>query len=436
MPLLLMLVSYIAFALALPFLLAHPKLRQGIAARFGFYGDTFRNLGDGPRIWVHGASAGDILALLPTVRELKRCHPSIEVIATTITNSGHTMAMRHNGLFAAVTYFPYDLPGTVRRALRRIDPHVLVLEYTELWPNLIHAAAGRQVPVVLHNGRLAAARVRQYRRLFALTGNLLTPLTLLLMRDDAEAERALALGAPADRVHVTGNTKFDNLAELPRAEKVAELRAAAGFPADAPIWVAGSTHEGEEEKLLDVFATLRQSTPALRLILAPRYAERGDKLLSLALRRGYTARLRSHAGPPADVLILDTIGELAACYTLATLVFVGGSFVARGGQNILEPAACGKPVIFGPHMQNFADSVQVLLGRGGIQVATPEQLQRVMRDLLQHDSYRHELGDIAKHQVGTIRGAALRNANYLGLLLQRRETPEFALSPIGDRHLG
>lgn len=418
MRLVLMLLSYLAFALALPFLLLHPKLRQGIRARLGIYPRGWPTLPRGPRVWVHGASAGDILALLPTVRELKSRRPDVQIIASTITNSGHAIAARQDALFSAVTYFPYDLPGAVRRALKHIRPDVLVLEYTELWPNLIHAARARGVPVVLHNGRLADSRMGNYRWLFAFTGNLLTPLSLLLMRDEAEAERALALGAPEERVHVTGNTKFDNLGQPPRQDKIDELRAAAGFPADAPIWVAGSTHEGEEEMVLEVFAGLRTNSPNLRLILAPRYAERGDKLMHLAQRRGFRARLRSHPGPAPDVLVLDTIGELASCYSLATLVFVGGSFVPRGGQNILEPAACGKPVIFGPHMQNFADSVQVLLGRGGIQVATPEQLQRVMADLLHSDAHRHQLGEIARTQVSTIRGAASRNAVHIGGLLR------------------
>jgi len=417
MRLLLMLLSYVAFLVALPFLLTHPKLRDGIRARLGLYPHVWPDIPPGPRIWVHGASAGDILALLPTMRELKAHRPDIQVIATTITNSGHTIASRQTELFAAVSYFPYDLPGTVRRALRTIRPDVLVLEYNELWPNLIHAARGRDIPVVLHNGRLADARMARYRWLFALTGNLLTPLSLLLMRDEHEAERALALGALEQRVHITGNTKFDNLAQLPKEQKIAELRAAANFPKGAPVWVAGSTHEGEEEQLLDVFTQLRRHHPSLRLVIAPRYVERGDKLAHIAQKHGYKVRMRSKPGPTPDVLILDTIGELPACYAIATLVFVGGSFVPRGGQNILEPAACGKPVLFGPHMQNFADSVQVLLGRGGIQVSSMEQLQRVMLDLLNRAAHREELGNIARGQVRAIRGAATRNAGLIGSLL-------------------
>ncbi len=421
MPFVAALLAYIAFALLMPFLLTHPKLRAGHLARFGYYRRPVPKK-DGRRIWVHGASAGDVLALLPTVRALKAQHADLEVVASTITNSGYAMATRHMPLFCAVVYAPFDLYGAVRRAMVALQPDLLVLEYTELWPNLIHAARANKVPVVLHNGRVSPERAWHYRLLFALTGNLLRSLRLLLMRDAHEAERAIALGAYGSTVHVTGNTKFDSLQNDPSATKVAELQAMMHPPnGQGPIWVAGSTHEGEEELLLDVFAQLRLEFAELTLILAPRYCERSDKLLAMCQRRGLLVRLRSSlrssVQPCADVFILDTIGELTACYALATLVFVGGSFVSRGGQNILEPAACGKPVLFGPNMSNFRDSVQVLLGRGGVQVASKEQLLRVMHDLLHRPSHCEELGSTARTQVRAVRGAAQRNAHFIGQLL-------------------
>jgi 3-deoxy-D-manno-octulosonic-acid transferase len=419
MPFVLYALTYLLFGAALPFLLTHPKLRQGIAARLGRHPRGWPNIGPGPRVWVHGASAGDILALLPTVREIKARRPDARIIASTMTNSGHVMALHHQSLFSCVTYLPYDLPGAVARTLGRVQPDILVLEYTELWPHLIRGAARRGVPIVLHNGRLAISRLRRYRRLFRLTGNLLRPMALLLMRDEYEAARARTLGADDRRVFVTGNTKFDNLGGASVPGKVEELAAALGTATTGPVWVAGSTHEGEEEMLLDVFLHLRRAAPRLRLVIAPRYVERAERIAALATRRSLRARLRSVV-PTAtadDVVVLDTIGELAAAYALASLVFVGGSFVPRGGQNILEPAACGKVVLFGPHMQNFADSVQVLLGRGGIQVATPLQLQRVMLDLLHRPEHCQELGAMARHRVGAIRGAAAQNATRIVALL-------------------
>ena len=416
--------SYVVFLLALPFLSTHPKLRQGFRVRLGL--DNVippRAAQPGTpkrcRIWVHGASAGDILALLPTVRALKKERRDLDVVVSTITNSGRAMAERQGDLFLAVTYFPYDVPYAVRRAMRHIDPDVLILEYTELWPQLVRTAAKRKIPMVLHNGRLSERSKRRYRWLFGLTGNLLLHLNLFLMRDEHEAERVLSLGAPPNRVHITGNTKFDSIAARPSPEKISELDRSIAFPKGAPVWVAGSTHDGEEDIILDVYCRLRSIYPGLRLVLAPRYTERCERLATWVARRGLRPRLRSCPGPAPDVLILDTIGELPTCYAIATLVFVGGSFVARGGQNILEPAGCGKPVLFGPFMHNFADSVQVLLGRGGIQVANGDQLYRVMADLLEHPEHRQELGEIARTQVGCVSGAAQRNAQLIETLLKR-----------------
>jgi 3-deoxy-D-manno-octulosonic-acid transferase len=416
------LLSYLAFLAALPFLLLHPKVRRGFRERLGLYPRTWPELGPGPRVWLHGASAGDVLALMPLVHELHRRSSSVQIVLTTMTNSGRAMAERERAHLAATAYVPYDLPGAVRRVLHHVRPHVLVLEYTELWPQLVRGAEREGVALVLHNGRISQARFRSYRWLFALFGNLLQPFALLLMRDEEDADRARALGASDGQVRVTGNTKFDNLGQAPPTAKVEELRAALGAqPATATTWVAGSTHEGEEELVLGVFAGLRQAHPSLRLVIAPRYTERAEKVAQLAARRGFSTRLRSAPGGAADVVVLDTIGELAACYHLADVVFVGGSFTPRGGQNILEPAACGKPVLFGPSMHNFADSVQVLLGRGGIQVSGPGQLAKVLADLLADPAHCAELGEMARAQVSRVRGAARRNAEAVGELLHRAQ---------------
>ena len=412
--------SYALFALAVPFLLGRAKLRRGFKERLGLHPRGWPGLPpDAPRVIFHGASAGDILALLPTVKALRQLRPEARLIATTITNSGHAIIQKHADAFDAATYLPYDLPVAVRRCLGAIKPDLLVLEYTELWPNLIHCAKTQGVSIVLHNGRLNGARLRRYRWLFRLAGNLLNAMSLLLMRDEGEADRALALGADAARVCVAGNTKFDRLGQPPSAESIATLRAISGYTMGTLVWVAGSTHEGEEELLLETFAQLRRDFPTLKLILAPRYTERSDRLLSMAVKRGFSARLRSKSGPSPEVLVLDTIGELTTCYAIATLVFVGGSFIKRGGQNILEPAACGKPVLFGPNMHNFTDAVQVLLGRGGIQVASSQQLERVIRDLLSRPDHLRELGAMARAQLGANRGAALRNAKSIAALLPR-----------------
>jgi 3-deoxy-D-manno-octulosonic-acid transferase len=413
--------SYLIFLIGLPVLLTHPKLRDGVAARLGFYRGLPRGQGS-PRIWLHGASAGDLLSLQPMMRELKARVPGCCIIVTTITNSGLAMARKKlAGVADVVVYAPYDLPGPTRRAMAGLRPDLLVLEYTEIWPNLIRAAKRAGVRIALTNGRFDPEKISRYRLFFGAIGNPLRRIDCFLMRSDEEAERALALGAAPDRVWVTGNTKFDALLLDGAAGREGDLRQEMGLDARQPVFMAGSTHEGEEEILLAVYLRLAKRHPGLQMVVAPRYVERVGKIMSLAVESGLSVRLRSGgaAAGHAQVTILDTIGELAVAYRLATLVFVGGSFVTRGGQNVLEPAAQGCPVLFGPHMENFKDSVQVLQGRGGIQVATPEKLYKVADELLQRPDQVKELGTLARRSVGAIRGASARNVDHLLSMLPR-----------------
>jgi 3-deoxy-D-manno-octulosonic-acid transferase len=415
--------AYLAFGVLSPFLLTHPRVRGGLLRRLGFYREDPVQ-GPGPRVWLHGASAGDVLGLVPIVRELKALRPDARVIVSSITDSGAAMAEQRllrlpRPLVDAVTFLPYDLPGAVRRTLNLLRPDVLVLEYTELWPQLIAGASRRGARLALTNGRIGPRNVGRYRLLFRLVGNLLGAFDLLLMRADDEAELALQLGAPAARMHVTGNTKFDALAVSIPEGPDERLREALALGRE-PLWVCGSTHEGEEGALLDVYARLQHDMPDLRLLIAPRYVERSGRIAALARERGLSAGLRSQLpGPRArsQVIVLDTIGELVGAYTLASVVFVGGSFTARGGQNILEPAGCGKPVLFGPRMENFLDSVQVLVGRGGLQVSSAAALEQLLRDLLARPGEIEKLGQLAREAVSSVRGASARDARLIAELL-------------------
>ncbi len=414
--------SYVLFLLAVPVLLAHPKLRHGIPFRLGLYRRSFERGRGAPRIWLHGASAGDLLSLQPMMKEIKTRLPGCCIIVTTVTNSGLAIARNKLSEADVIVYAPYDLLGATRRAVAALRPDLLVLEYTEIWPNLIRAARKAGVRIALTNGRFNPDKMARYRALFGAIGNPLRRIDCFLMRSDEEAERVLALGAAPDRVWVTGNTKFDALVLEGAPGKEEALRAEMGLVAGAPVLMAGSTHEGEEEIVLGVYAKLRVRHPGLQLVIAPRYVERAGRIVALAAEVGLPVRLRSGGGAAAghaDVTVLDTIGELATAYRLATLVFVGGSFVTRGGQNVLEPAAQGKPVLFGPHMENFKDSVQVLQGRGGLQVSTPEQLLKVADELLSRPDQIEELGALARRSVGAIRGASARNVEHMLSILPR-----------------
>jgi len=414
------LASYLLFLVLLPVLIWHPKLRHGIPFRLGYYKRSF-DLGQGsPRIWLHGASAGDLLSLQPMMKELKARLPGCCIIVTTITNSGLAMARKKLTEADVICHAPYDLFGATRRAVAALRPDLLVLEYTEIWPNLIRAARKANVRIALTNGRFNPEKMSRYRLLFRAISNPLRRIDCFLMRSDEEAERVLALGAAPDRVWVTGNTKFDALV-LDTAGREEALRVEMGIDPSRPVFMAGSTHEGEEELLVGVYAKLRARHPGLQLVVAPRYVERAGRIMAIAAEAGLPVRLRSGgaAAGHADVTVLDTIGELAAAYRLATLVFVGGSFVTRGGQNVLEPAAQGKPVLFGPHMENFKDSVQVLQGRGGLQVQSPDQLLRVADELLSRPDQIEELGALARSSVGATRGASARNVEHMLSILPR-----------------
>jgi 3-deoxy-D-manno-octulosonic-acid transferase len=411
--------TWLVFVVLFPALALMKKTRDGFWQRFGFYPEGLLPPPGAPRIWLHGASAGDLLALEPMIVRLRARFPQAKVIVSTMTNTGHLIAeQKLKKSIDAALYAPWDLFGATRRAVAAVKPDLLVLEYTEIWPNLIRAAHASGARVALTNGRFSARHLSRYRMLFELVGNPLHDIDLLLMREDDEAERALQLGAPRARVKVTGNTKFDALVPLAEAVEDHPLRLALGLAPGARVWIAGSTHEGEEELLFSVYQRLKGSHPDLAMVVAPRYLERAERVAQLARQAGLEVGLRSASNPAhAPVVVLDTIGELARAYRLATIVFVGGSFTTRGGQNILEPAAQGKPVLFGPHMENFRDSVQVLVGRGGIQVKDEDHLVRVMDELLARPESIDALGALARSAVRQISGASDRNVDALAALV-------------------
>jgi 3-deoxy-D-manno-octulosonic-acid transferase len=411
--------SYLLLLLLFPLLVLHRKTRDGVLQRFGFYRPGELPSGPGMRIWLHGASAGDLLALSPMIEPLRARFPDARIVVTTITNSGYLMAReRLKGKIDAVVFAPWDVWGATRRAVKAIRPSLLVLEYTEIWPNLIRAVHGSGSRIALTNGRFSPEHLGRYRALFTAIGNPLAEVDLFLMREDDEAERVLSLGAERSRVIVTGNTKFDALVPPGDASEDRALQLALGISPGDRVWIAGSTHDGEEPGLLDVYRRLLADFPDLRMVIAPRYIDRAPKVAALAAGAGLHAALRSAGDPQgAQVVVLDTIGELSRVYRLGTLVFVGGSFTTRGGQNILEPAAQGRPVLFGPHMENFRDSVQVLVGRGGIQVNDPDHLHRVIADLLSRPETLASLGELARHAVRQVSGASARNVEHLSRLL-------------------
>lgn len=384
--------------------------------RFGRYPAALAKPAGARRIWIHTVSVGEVVGALPLLRAVREELIGYDLVVSTTTVTGRQMLLK---MFPDMPtfYFPIDLPWVVRRALAHIAPDVLVLMETELWPNVVAGCNRRGAPVLLLNGRvserMAGAR-GVVRRMYAWAFSRMQALGMQTPRD---ADRIRRLGAPADRVSVIGNMKFDHLPTDAEARKIRNLRALLN-PAGRPLFVAGSTHPGEEEILCDVFRRAREQFPDLLLLVAPRHIERADEVEGLFLIRDYTVQRRSRMAPDSDarpdVIILDTIGELRTAYAAATACFVGGSLIERGGHNVLEPAACGKAPFYGPSMENFTDSAAALeQGGGGRPVRNGVELAEQLIAALREPDIREILDRNALEVIRANAGAARRAFDLL-----------------------
>jgi 3-deoxy-D-manno-octulosonic-acid transferase len=375
---------------------------------------------DGDRsIWVHAVSVGEVLAARPLVPALRERFPGHRLFLSTTTMTGNVVAKKSirgvDGLF----YAPFDFPHPVRQALEVLNPSLLLLVETELWPNLIHEARRRGTRVALVNGRISPRSFPRYHRVRRLLSPVLSEVDLFLMQGDVHAERIRALGAPPDRVKVTGNLKFDAVEPARLPERLARLLQG-GAP--RPLWVAGSTVGGEEELVLSAFHRVRERVPQARLLMAPRHPERFPAVPALVEAAGFRCLRRSALDPAAwrdgEVLLLDSLGELSQVYSLASVVFVGGSLVPAGGHNILEPAVSGRAVVVGPHMENFQEIADQFRSEDAlVQVASADELAREVSALLLDGERRRGLGERARGLVDRNRGAVGRTSDALSSLL-------------------
>jgi 3-deoxy-D-manno-octulosonic-acid transferase len=362
--------------------------------------------GIGPRAWLHAVSVGEAIAATPLVEGLQRRYPSLPLVITTVTETGAAV-VRERFPEASHRFLPVDLPRPVRRAVNAIDPSFLICMETELWPTLLRTLARRQIPVMIANGRLSDRSFRRYQLVRGFMKDVLGDITAFAMRSAEDARRVIALGARPERVYVTGNVKHDAAEDPPG---VADLwRRLLGITDGRAVWIAGSTHDGEEAAVLDAHAAARRRFPDLALVLAPRHPERVPAVLDMIATRGETAVRRSELPRPkrSDAIILvDTVGELAQLYAVADVVFVGGSLVASGGHNMLEPAARGKPVLLGPHNENFRDSAELLLACGAARVVRNGiELGGELIALLDDRPERERLGAAGRAAVASRHGA-------------------------------
>jgi 3-deoxy-D-manno-octulosonic-acid transferase len=386
-----------------------------IPERFGFVPRL-----EGQRvIWIHAVSVGEVRAAVPLVKQLwERC-PDHKILITTMTPTGSATVAQLFDDRVLHCYVPYDYPSAVRRFLKRVRPELLLVMETELWPNLFHLCRARHVPVVVTNVRMSESSMQKYLRLApTLTRKTLAQVRLLAAQSKADADRLLTLGAEPQKVHVTGSIKFELALPASLAEAAEVLRREWGT--ERPVWVAASTHEGEEEYVLNVHGDLRRQAAFKNalLVLVPRHPERFPSVAKLSKQLGYTIALRSQhrgpLGPDVQVLVGDTMGELMLFFGACDVAFVGGSLVPTGGHNLLEAEALGKPVVFGPHMFNFNEIAQLTLERNaGTQVRDAAHLLETMAAYLGDGERRDRAGEAGRKLVEENRGALQRTMRLL-----------------------
>ena len=387
--------------------------------RFGF----FRDRPGKSAIWVHAVSVGEAQAAIPLINRLADDYPDSPIVVTTTTPTGlahvrRTLADRvHSG------HLPYDLPGSVRRFLSRVNPRVAIIMETELWPNLFAICRNRGVPVVVANARLSERSFNGYRRFSTLTRQTLACVADVAAQGESDAERLRRLGMDPARLSVVGSIKFDLSYPSDLAARGRALRSQLGE--GRPVLIAASTHEGEETQVLDAFERIRGRLPEVLLILVPRHPERFDAVAQLCRDRGYLVLRRTEGSDcPLGVSIYlgDTMGELPLLYAAADVAFVGGSLVPIGGHNILEPAALGVPVAVGTHTFNFAEVTDLMVAEGGVRrVESPAELAAVMLNWLQDRQQRQMAGEQGRRVTAANRGAVQRLAAIVGAQLPRSE---------------
>jgi 3-deoxy-D-manno-octulosonic-acid transferase len=420
------------FVLGSPWFL-YQALRQGkyvgsLSQRMGSLPLSF-NTDAESSIWIHAVSVGEVLSVGPLVRDLRARYPRLRVFLSTTTLTGQAVARRQVQDVDGTFYFPFDLGIYVRRTLDLVRPALFVMVETEIWPNLLRECRARGVKTAIVNGRLSPRSYPRYRLIRGFMRRVLGDVDALCVQSDEAARRFVDVGAAPTKVTVTGSLKFDALEVAPSAvQSRARDRVLRYFrvPASRPVIVAGSTMKGEDAAVIRAFRRVLTSVPGTLLILAPRHLERVDDVEQLCRNEGLRTARRTElpidAEPRADVVILDSLGELAKIYQLATVAFVGGSLVPTGGHNILEPAIFGKPIVFGPHMQNFAEIADAFLRHAaGVQVADDRDLDEVLLDLMTDPVRRARLGAAARALVEANRGAKDKTLDVLSTLLPHDE---------------
>jgi 3-deoxy-D-manno-octulosonic-acid transferase len=415
----------------------YKKYIGSLGQRMGYLPVSF-NLDGEESIWIHAVSVGETMTVRALIADLRRRYPNLRIFLSTTTMAGQQVARRNVHDVDAVFYLPLDLPMIVRRTLRLVKPRLFVMMETEIWPNLLRQCKRMGVATVLVNGRISSRSYPRYKIAKPFFKGVLADVDRFCMQTEESARRVIDLGADPAKVVVTGSLKFDSL-DVPGAATLdgrGHNRVLRYFrmTSGRPVIVAGSTMREEEQIVLQAFRRIKASTANPLLVIAPRHPERFAEVAQLARDQAFVTAKRSDlqidAEPRADVVVLDTIGELAQVYQVATAVFVGGSLVDTGGHNILEPAVFGKPIVFGPHMNNFKEIAEAFVAQdAAIQVTGPRGLEEALLGLLTDPVRRARLGAAARALVESNRGAKDKCLAMIAQLLPLRDGTRGVVRP-------
>ena len=394
-------------------LFIRPKYRKGLIQKLGFLpGKALVSLKGKQPIWIHAVSVGEVMAAIPLIRELKKKYPGEKLVISTVTDTGNYTARQQVKEADAVIFFPFDYPGIVRKVITRVRPRLFITLETEIWPNFLRELNRLKIPAIMVSGRISSNSYRQYRFFSFFFKRVLENISFFCMQSETDASRIAAIGARPERLRITGNLKLNQNIPIRIPEDKKGLFLSLNLREGQNIFIAGSTHRGEEEIILAVFRELKKEFPDLILLLAPRHPERFSEVASLLQGMGFNSirrteiSLSSGGRGEVEVILLDTIGELFKFYGIGTVIFIGGSLVPIGGHNILEPAIYKKAVLFGPHMDNFSDISQILSSTGaGICVGNEKELLTRARALLLDEGLRESLGKAALKVIEENQGA-------------------------------
>ncbi|KXS45915.1 MAG: 3-deoxy-D-manno-octulosonic-acid transferase [Candidatus Frackibacter sp. T328-2] len=408
-----------AFILFLPVLIYKMifkgKYRVGLKERLGYLPKSLHYLRDEDLIWIHAVSVGETVAASSVVTEIKERFPEHKILFSTVTDTGQEMAHKIVEEADEIIYFPLDFSWVIKRVLRLLKPDLIVITETELWPNLIRYAKELGSKVMLVNGRISDDSAKKYKYLGPIMKDMLDNIDFLSMQSEQDVDYITDLGADKEKVINNGNTKFDQTYAEPDSEAEERIYDEFKIDSDQPILVVGSTHPNEEEQLIPVYKELKAEFEDLVMILAPRHIKRVDEIEDLYQEAGIDlvrrTEIETRNPKEESVILLNTIGELAQIYGIADLVFIGGSLIKKGGHNILEPAAHGKLVFFGPHMFNFKESTSLVLEHEvGIQVSDVEELKEKMLYYLSNEDELEAKSRQALEMIESNKGASVRNA--------------------------